>query len=705
MKNIFFNAQHSPIGAFASFTLGYKGAKGGLGLELGGPADQNVYIGLESENGDYYEALPFFEPSEDESKRYDVERGIKEDECRFKVKPFDINGIDRHFDIATDTWRAGDLTFKIFSPAHSMPDPETASEHEVKMAFIPAVFVEMTVDNTKLKRSRRAFFGFKGNDPYSGMRLIDDKKTGGLAGVAEGFNRAIVGLSPDVKPAIDFLFEDTLKCSFEKEWTFCLGKCGNLIMDVPAGEKVTYRFAVCFYKGGIVTTGLDTSYYYTKYFKNIEEVACFALEKFEDFTNACEKGNELTKGKNLSDAQKFMLAQAIRGYYGSTQLLDNGGKPFWVVNEGEYRMMNTLDLTVDMMFYEMRMNPWTLRNVLDVYLDRYSYYDTVYYQGKQEEYPGGISFAHDMGVMNNITRPGCSSYEMYGKKGCFSYMTHEQLVNWCCCALVYVAKTGDKEWLNHNLGVLTECFKSMLNRDDTEPEKRDGIMSLDSTRTMGGAEITTYDSLDVSLGQARNNIYLAGKCWALYVAFEKLFSDHGMGNLAEEAGLQAEKCADTVASHMTEEGYIPAVLGEGVYSKIIPAVEGLIFPYFMNCKEALDINGRFSKYINALKRHVENILVPGVCIFENGGWKLSSTSNNSFPSKICLCEFIIRHILKIDLGEKAKIAHEVHAQWLLRPENAYWCFSDQIISGIALGSKYYPRGVTAILWLENVEGL
>ncbi|HEY8967299.1 MAG TPA: glycoside hydrolase family 52 protein, partial [Candidatus Methylacidiphilales bacterium] len=45
----FFNAQHSPIGAFASFTLGAKGAKGGLGLELGKPADQNIYIGVEEE--------------------------------------------------------------------------------------------------------------------------------------------------------------------------------------------------------------------------------------------------------------------------------------------------------------------------------------------------------------------------------------------------------------------------------------------------------------------------------------------------------------------------------------------------------------------------------------------------------------------------------------------------------------------------------
>ena len=60
----------------------------------------------------------------------------------------------------------------------------------------------------------------------------------------------------------------------------------------------------------------------------------------------------------LSADQRFMLAHAIRSYYGSTQLLERDGQPLWVVNEGEYRMMNTFDLTVDHLFFELRFNPW-----------------------------------------------------------------------------------------------------------------------------------------------------------------------------------------------------------------------------------------------------------------------------------------------------------------------------------------------------------
>lgn len=61
-KNIFYNTQHAPIGSFSSFTLGFKGNRGGLGLELGKPADENVYIGLQSRDGGVYEALPFLHP-------------------------------------------------------------------------------------------------------------------------------------------------------------------------------------------------------------------------------------------------------------------------------------------------------------------------------------------------------------------------------------------------------------------------------------------------------------------------------------------------------------------------------------------------------------------------------------------------------------------------------------------------------------------
>ena len=700
MFNQFFNAHHSPIGAYASFTLGYPGGSGGFDLEMARPPGQNVFIGVESRDGKVFQALPFFGSVEDESKRYDVEKTDDTGGAKRRVVPFAREEVSRDFRLSTDTWSAGDLTFTLYSPVLPVPDPDTAGEEELKRALVPAIVAELTVDNTRGERTRRAFFGYQGSDPYSPMRRLDDTAPD-LRGIGQGRITAIASRDPEVRSAQHFSMENILDAVHEENWTFGLGTVAALVMDVPAGARKTFRFAIGFYRGGIVTTGIEASYMYTRWFPNIEAVARYTLQHFDERVELALRANRMIDDTALSDDQKFMMAHAIRAYYGNTQLFDADGRPIWVVSEGEYRMMNTFDLTVDQLFYELKMNPWTVRNELDLFVRRYSYRDRVRFPGQEETHEGGISFTHDMGVAGAFSRPGHSVYELYGISGCFSHMTHEQLVNWVLCAAVYAEQTGDRAWLSANLDVLTECLHSMVNRDHPDPAQRNGLMGLDSTRVMGGAEITTYDSLDASLGQARNNLYLAGKIWAAYVALEKLMRDAGRDDLAALAGGQAERCARTIVSRMKPEGYIPAVIDEGNDSRIIPAIEGLVFPYYAGCREALDENGRFGDYIRALKRHLETVLVEGVCLFPDGGWKISSTSDNSWLSKIYLCQFVARHLLGLPWDEKGRAADAAHVAWLTHPELSVWSWSDQILAGRIIASKYYPRGVTSILWLDE----
>jgi hypothetical protein len=56
MPIIDFNAQHSPMGAFMSFTCGHFGAGGGIGMEIGRPADQNLSVGVK--HGDRRSVAP-----------------------------------------------------------------------------------------------------------------------------------------------------------------------------------------------------------------------------------------------------------------------------------------------------------------------------------------------------------------------------------------------------------------------------------------------------------------------------------------------------------------------------------------------------------------------------------------------------------------------------------------------------------------------
>lgn len=702
LHNPFFNAHHSPIGAYASFTLGYPGAAGGFDLERAQPPREQVYAILERAEGAGYEGFPFFGDNFDESKWFTLadHAAAGEEESQALLRPFRQEAIRREFRLGTDTWQAGDLTLRILSQVRPVPNPETVGEAELREALVPAVLAEITVDNRQGSRPRKAMLGYQGTDPYSHMRRF--QTASGMKGIGQGRHTAIATLDADVHSTQHSTIEKIiLQSSAGHPAQNGLGRVAAFIMETPAGELRTFRFAICFYRAGYVTAGEDMSYWYTRCFANIEQVAQYALDHYEAIGGSCTASDAMLSGSKLSEDQRFMLIHSIRSYYGNTQLLDRAGRPFWVVNEGQYRMMNTFDLTVDQLFFELRMNPWTVKNELDMFAERFSYTDQVRFPGEERLYPGGISFTHDMGVANAFSVPGYSSYEQPDLSGCFSYMTHEQLVNWVLCAAVYAHRSGDAGWLEGKLPLLEQCLASMANRDHPDPEQRNGIMGLDSSRCGTGAEITTYDSLDVSLGQARNNIYLAGKCWAAYVALERVFRSRGLSEAAALAALQARRCADTLAAHMTEGGYIPAVIHEDNDSRIIPAIEGLVFPYAAGCAAALDRQGPYKAYLEALDRHLRTVLTEGACLFADGGWKLSSTSDNSWLSKIYLCQFIARHILGLPRDEAGRRADAAHAAWLTDPRNGIWSWSDQILAGFAKGSKYYPRGVTAILWLEE----
>ena len=62
--NVGFNAHHSPMGAFFSFTCGHFGTRGGMAAQSGRPGTQDLFIG--AKDGDrlsdnVLRCLPFYE--------------------------------------------------------------------------------------------------------------------------------------------------------------------------------------------------------------------------------------------------------------------------------------------------------------------------------------------------------------------------------------------------------------------------------------------------------------------------------------------------------------------------------------------------------------------------------------------------------------------------------------------------------------------
>ena len=687
-----FHAHHSPMGAHSSLTCGMYGARGGMAMEKGQPAEGGVYAGYEDAKGVLH-FLPLFAMDEDERARY--VQGRTDEGTAKTERMIPAEAITRDYRWATDTFRAEGLSLAIITPFFSIPDPASTSSAEQKFASCPASLIRVSLDNRKSKVARRFFFAIRGDgrwavppgrDPQ--FKCLTQRDSMGLA------------TEDDVETFVNF---DVPLAMRRRHRTphFLLGGTAGFIAEARAGECREILISLGYFKQGQATTGKATKYWYTRYFSGLEEVLRYSLEMAPSYLAEAEaRDAELTAAK-LSDDQKFLIAHATHSYWGSTEWLDDGGRPRWIVNEGEYLMMNTFDLTVDMLFFEMRFNPWTVRNVLDQFVREYSYYDQVFEPGKPGKlHEGGISFTHDMGVMNQFSPAGRSSYEVAGlDRACFSFMTCEQLANWVCCAGVYYARTRDEEFLVRNRGILEDCLRSLQQRDHPDPRKRTGIMKYESSFTQGGGEITTYDSLDHSLGQARNNIYLASKCWASYLALEFMFKTLGATGKEEECVKAATLCARSlVKGYNRKLGFIPAVLEGDNRSAIIPAIEGLIFPHEMGLTHVLSPNGPYGELIRTLKRHTENILKPGVCLYPDGGWKLSSTADNSWMSKIALCQHIARVILKIKDARRYGHADTAHARWQIEGAEFHAC-SDQFRSGVAMGSKYYPRIVTTILWM------
>lgn len=684
-----FNAHHSPLGAFASLTLGMPGSRGGLGLGLTKPADCPVYVGYEVEEN-RFETLPFFDMDmRDESERYASEQPGHE-RTRARVKHADRDSVTRELDSVLDAWSFGDFRFEILSSAADSSDPALMSRSEKRETFRPSLTLRLTLDNRDSAISRRVFFGTSHHDPYSNFRRIDEE---GLVGFGQGTLTGIAARAGSMSVGMSFSLERCLDIPIPENQHFLLGPHAVLIGEVPAGELGEFNIAIGFWQAGQITTGIPASFLYTTVFDGLEDVLQAALSSSAKDIEFAREALRARSDAPLSDIQKLLQDHAIRSYVGSSQMLVRpDGTPLWVMNEGEYRMMNTFDLAVDHLWFEMRHLPWAVRDTLQLFADQYSYEDGIRAPGSEEIFPGGISFTHDMGVGNQFSRPGYSSYELAGLDDCFSYMTMEQLVNWVCCAGVY-AGGGDLDWIRGHKSTLDKCLTSMENRDHPDPAQRNGIMGFDAARCQGGAEITTYDSLDVSLGQSRNNVYLGVKSWAGYLLLEKLnrevFADE---SAADRAKLQADRAAATILAAVQADGTIPAVLFEGVESVIIPLIEGLVFPLQTGLMPMVE--SRYPDLLAALKRHFEVVMSDGRCKFASGGWKLSSTSINSWCSKIFLCQ----HVARTLWGHDDPAADAVHWSWVSAGENGYWAFSDQILDGVAGGSRYYPRGVTNVLW-------
>lgn len=85
-------------------------------------------------------------------------------------------------------------------------------------------------------------------------------------------------------------------------------------------------------------------------------------------------------------------------------------------------------------------------------------------------------------------------------------------------------------------------------------------------------------------------------------------------------------------------------------------------PYLTDCFSYMTQEQADSAADNC-EEHIQTVLVPGICLFEDGGFKLSETSDNSWISKIFLCQYIIEKVLHMNMPQVMDKADAAHWSW------------------------------------------
>lgn len=683
-----FNADHAPTGAFSSFVFGMKQRGGGFMNTKSIPGTKDIYIAYKS-NSTGPRIMPFvITPSEYNASDF-----------------YSDADVTRTFCYCTDSWETPDFNITVYSPVWTMPDPATMDVSQKKLIFCPAQWIEISWDNSGSSESAEILFGLRSAihdnvyDPLgdASLRGFDFRHND----QERGFLMALTGQADCQIDAIKY--ENVLKFFAYGDATSGWDS-GAILITIPPGSKDSIFLLTVHYNDDVITDGISSKFYYTELFDSYVDVADFAYEHATSVKRYCLEQDQKLLNSGINTSRQFLIAHSTHTYLANTCYFQSDIGPIWMISEGDFQYMNTLDLTADMVFYELRMHPWTIRNVLDLWTSRYFYYDEVTVpKGSGQHYPGGISFNHDMGRYTTFTPPGISDYETYIS------MAHEELTNWLLCGALYWKTSNDETWLQSNASIFQDCLESLINRDHFDENLRDGVQSLITTYDGAVEEITTYDALDPSLKQPFENLYLAVKTWASYVALDLIFTHLNLTEDAELARSRANVAAATIESYAIEDEsgrWLPSLFNKTIDARIIPAIEGLMFPYKLGDSDAVSETGRFGSLVTLLKNHLETILEPRMCLDEGtGAWKISSDTTRTWQSKVYLCQYISEKILGLSGETIIGAIDDIHADLQMNTTTARYCWSEQLFSntGEASAGYHYPRGVTTTLFWEDVD--
>ena len=701
MDTGFFMTQHSPAGAWASFTFGLPGHGVSLDRQTSVVKENaDLYVGVSREG--HLKLLPFVsgmaEVFREGGLNQEGSTTAKNDAPYTFIAPAQLK---RHLTGAVDRFTADDVQLAVFTPPPRWSDPQVSPILAADLC--PGILLEVTIDNRAFAQPAHGFIGLKSLE-LGRVRAINAFEDNGLCGIARGTEWALAAQATDQVYTIKS-FDVRRSAALGEAPFHNVGMEGGIGFVVPAGQVVTLKVAFGVYLGGTVTAGVPGHYAYTKHFADVEAVCQGILEQANSLKAQAEAFDR-TLAAQVTDAISYQtIAQAIRAYQACAQLIQTDRGLCYSVSEGAYMWRNTLDLAVDHLPWELKTTPWVVRNIMEWFLDQYSFVDEVRFEGHPgKTFAGGLSFTHDQGSYTAFAKPGQSMYETANmtQVHCYWHMTAEELLNGIACIAAYSLHTGDTAWLVRHAGLMDRLMTSLENRDHFEAAQRDGTLKATSQRCGELVEeSTTYDSPPLGLMRVKGNSYMTVKTLSSLVLLAELAKKMGDQSVAQRAQSMAAKTEKTLAELVLPEGYLqPNRYDDSNRGRVVAALEPLALVAWLGLGD--ELKQRSSTWA-LLKRHAEACVGPQGCIdAATGGLRLNSLSSYTWVSKAITCLYVLEGVFGLPLKKEHPEVFTELQRWT-QVIQAEVTISDQVLTAErrVIGGYYYPRAACAAFWMNR----
>lgn len=273
----------------------------------------------------------------------------------------------------------------------------------------------------------------------------------------------------------------------------------------------------------------DLKFYYTHYWKNIDEVLKYADENFEQNISLTQKFENSLMNGNLTEQEKWVLALTFHTDLANTYfLLDENQQARFYVSEGRFKHLSTVDVAheteVSAIFcpwrLKLQLSQWT--NYIaraEVTVDANPIQNKPSYQQGMTAAEYGPYLYHDVGDLPFVNETANYNYG--------PHMAVEENTSFVLLLYYYWKISKDDAFVKSMLGTVDVLLQSVINRDTNG----NGI----ADKAYGWS---TYDANE-ALKLSPENTFLGAKQMSAYAVAAEMFK--ALANKEQVKAIDATK--------------------------------------------------------------------------------------------------------------------------------------------------------------------